>query len=392
MIGDGIKKIDNISRRVGVETARMLWAVSAGICEFKGCNKRLYEHHVTGEHDNYSERAHIYAFSQGGRRFNKLLPTKKINDFDNLMLLCPNCHKLIDSTNHLYTADELIEMKKNHEERIRLITSICPDLKSYVVVYNAPIGENTVKICDYSANYAIIPDFYPAENYPWRLSPNIKLYDYENDYWSILCKDLERNIEKRIYELSDKHISLFAVAPQPLLFKLGTLLNRNFDVDVRQTQGSISDWKWINSEINIDLSIEEIIGDIESSDVALVVDLTCSISNDEIYKVCGNITIYKMKIGQTNPNCIKSIQDQKCFLEHYRKILNYIREKYKDDVKIHLFPLAPASISIQMGRHFMKGDPTIILYDRNQKNGVFESTITFNKVKYEIERIIDENK
>ena len=379
MIDAGVKKIKKITREIGAETARMLWAVSAGICEFKGCNHRLFEHHVTGEHDNFSEKAHIYAFSQGGRRFNKFLPSKKINDFDNLMLVCPICHKLIDSSNHLYTADELISMKTEHEERIRLLTNIAPDLKSYILIYNSRIGENIIKINDFIANSAIIPEYYPAENYPLKLSPNIKLYDNEDDYWSVLGKDLERNVETRIEELSDKHISLFAIAPQPLLFKLGTLINRNYDVDVRQTQDNVSDWKWKNSEINIDLSIEKVNTSSPSTEIALIVDFTCNISNDEIFKTCGNIPIYRIKINKHDPKCIKSKQDQEYFLKRYREVLNEIRKDHDNNVDIHLFPIAPASISIQMGRHLMKGDPTIILYDRNYKTGTFAKAISIEK-------------
>ncbi|KJS86271.1 MAG: hypothetical protein JM58_07170 [Peptococcaceae bacterium BICA1-8] len=379
MIDVGVKKIRNVTREIGAETSRMLWAVTAGICEFKGCNNRLFEHHVTGEHDNFSEKAHIYAFSQGGRRFNRLLPFKKINDFDNLMLLCPICHKLIDSSNHLYTAEELISMKTEHEERIRLLTNIAPDLKSYVIIYNARVGENIIKTNDYNANSAIIPELYPAENYPWRLSPNIKLYDNEDDFWSILSKDLDRNVETRIDELSDKHISLFAIAPQPLLFRLGTLINRNYDVDARQTQDDVSDWKWKNSEINIALSIEKVNASESSTEIALVVDFTCNLSNDEIFKTCGRIPIYRIKISKHDPKCIKSKQDQEYFLKHYREVLNEIRKEQDNDVRIHLFPIAPASISVQMGRHLMKGDPTIIIYDRNQKTGAFIKAISIEK-------------
>jgi len=69
------KEVENKSRHIKPEAERMLWAVSAGICEFKGCCNKLYTHHVTKENINQSEKAHIYAFSEGGKRFSRLLHT-----------------------------------------------------------------------------------------------------------------------------------------------------------------------------------------------------------------------------------------------------------------------------------------------------------------------------
>lgn len=83
-----IKKVNNISREIKPATERMLWGVSAGICEFNGCTNKLYSHHVTKEKVNLSEKAHIYAFSAGGKRPSLLRFTPKINDIDNLMLVC----------------------------------------------------------------------------------------------------------------------------------------------------------------------------------------------------------------------------------------------------------------------------------------------------------------
>ena len=54
-----VEEITNVSRHIQEETTRMLWAVSAGICEFGGCTNRLYSHHVTKENINLAQRAHI---------------------------------------------------------------------------------------------------------------------------------------------------------------------------------------------------------------------------------------------------------------------------------------------------------------------------------------------
>lgn len=52
------------------------------------------------------------------------------------MLLCPIHHKLIDAkeTESKFPASLLREMKKEHEDRIRLVTSADAERKSHVVI------------------------------------------------------------------------------------------------------------------------------------------------------------------------------------------------------------------------------------------------------------------
>lgn len=378
-MSEEVRKITSVSREIKAETARMLWAVSGGICEFRGCPTRLFSHHVTGENINLSEKAHIYAFSEGGKRFSRLIARAKINDIDNLMLVCESCHKLIDNSDTDYSAEVLIEMKKEHEQRIELLTSIKPDLHSEVVIYNCNIGNSTIKINDYVANMAIIPDHYPTRKKPISLSPSLELYDNEDDFWSVMSTDLERRFNLNKDSIADSHISLFAIAPQPLLFKLGTLLNRNYNVDVRQSQNDISDWKWGSNDQNIEIDLVESNKSAIDKDVVLLVEITAGIADDEVIAACGNKKILRVKVRHYNPKCIKSTFDLKKIVDCYREALNKIRSEQPPNTNIHLIPIAPASVSIEMGRHWMKGDPNIIIYDRNYKTKEIRMALEFNK-------------
>ena len=44
----------------------------------------------------------------------------QINSIENLMLLCTEHHKLIDTKPYEYPIERLLEIKKRHEERIRI--------------------------------------------------------------------------------------------------------------------------------------------------------------------------------------------------------------------------------------------------------------------------------
>lgn len=360
-----VKKVKNISRDIKPATEKMLWAVSAGICEFKGCQNKLFCHHVTKENVNLSEKAHIYAFSEGGKRASLLRFSPKINDINNLMLVCDRCHKLIDSEDTDYSAEELIAMKKEHEERIAKLVSIKPDLQSEVIIYNANIANTAIKISDYTANSAIVPEHYPARSSPINFSPDIKLFDSENDYWGVMANHLEKEWTQYEPIIRDKQISLFAVAPQPLLFKLGTLLNRNYNVDVRQSQGAIDNWKWRCDKQTAKIQRETIPATSKNDDVVVTFELTARLSEEEIRAEFGDGTVYRITTPTCSSELIKSWRDLRAVINEYRIVLNTIRETHGKDVRIKLVSLAPVSVSIEAGRKTMKGDPIIVLYDRN---------------------------
>src|SRR3974390_2079523 len=84
------------SRHIPEATKILLAARAGGRCEFRGCNRYLFEHPLTLQRGNFSEHAHIVAFSElGPRRMDGPRPDD-INSPDNLVLLCAQCHKLID--------------------------------------------------------------------------------------------------------------------------------------------------------------------------------------------------------------------------------------------------------------------------------------------------------
>lgn len=373
-----IKEVKNPSRQIQPSTERMLWGVSAGICEFKGCTNKLYLHHITKERINFSEKAHIYAFSKGGKRYSLLKSRGKINDIDNLMLLCEKCHKLIDSEDTDYSAEELLEMKKEHEDRIARLVCIKPDLQSEIIIYNANIANSSIKISEYVAKSAIIPEHYPAREVSINFSPELKLFDSDENYWQVMSQHLERKWGEYESIVRDKHISLFAIAPQPLLFKLGTLLNRSYNVSVRQSQEDIENWKWSSNEKTIFPQVETSPNISQVNEAIISFEITSKLSLEEIREEFGDGQLYRILIDKPSGKAIKSQSDLQAIIELYRECLNNIRETYGKNVVVKLVAIAPVSVSIEAGRQTMKGDPKIIIYDRNFRTKQWVKAIEVN--------------
>lgn len=103
---------------ISAKTRKRLWANSGNMCAFEGCFKELTGHSLDGSSYVIGEECHIVARSQNGPRGDQDLSSGDIDNYDNLILMCSEHHKLIDDNPELYTVEKLKEMKKNHENYI----------------------------------------------------------------------------------------------------------------------------------------------------------------------------------------------------------------------------------------------------------------------------------
>lgn len=103
-------------RNIKESTRRMLYARSGNMCAMYGCNNVLINENTS----NISEICHIEAVNDDGVRYNDNLTDEEVNSYDNLVLLCPRCHAIVDNkaNESIYTVEYLKEMKRIHEQQI----------------------------------------------------------------------------------------------------------------------------------------------------------------------------------------------------------------------------------------------------------------------------------
>lgn len=73
-----------------------LWTLSAGRCEYRGCNKPLWKDELSMAKMNNAYIAHIVADSTDGPRGDAKRSPLLAKSFSNLMLMCDAHHRLID--------------------------------------------------------------------------------------------------------------------------------------------------------------------------------------------------------------------------------------------------------------------------------------------------------
>ena len=118
---------------------------AGGKCSFKDCNNRLSIKEKDGKVTNVSEIAHIRAEKEKGPRFDPQFDIKKIHDYENLILLCREHHKLVDDRTDIYSIEKLIEMKKEHEGKIEKISNRIKEI--YSSIWKPTSEFNYVWVC-----------------------------------------------------------------------------------------------------------------------------------------------------------------------------------------------------------------------------------------------------
>jgi hypothetical protein len=98
---------------------KLLWAETGNMCSI--CKKPLIKKEA-GTVVNIGEEAHIIAKRVNGPRGDHDLPIEERDTVDNIILLCNEHHKEIDTLIDKYTIDELQKIKREHVEWVKTVT------------------------------------------------------------------------------------------------------------------------------------------------------------------------------------------------------------------------------------------------------------------------------
>jgi len=360
-----------------------LWGKAGGRCQYKGCNKPLYMDSLTKAEFNTAYIAHIIADSPDGPRGDAVLSILLKQDISNLMLMCDEHHRLIDRDGlDTHPVERLNSMKREHEERIEILTSLDNIHKSHMVLYGTNIGTHTALISFDKGVSALLPEKYPAEKPAIEMGlRNSSFYDSEEIYWVMERENLSRQFVAQIIpklKAGDiTHLSIFALAPQPLLIELGRLLGDIHVAEVYQLHREPPTWEWQEKSTDtFEYKVEKPATITDT--IAINLSLSATVNNERITSIIGtDSSIWTVTIENPNNDFLKSKEQLSQFRELFRNLLNEIKATHGEKVKINIFPAVPVAIAVEIGRVWMpKADLPMVIYDQNNKERKFIETLT----------------
>lgn len=370
--------LHDVTRHIHPTVERLLWGRAAARCEFRGCNQALWKSPVTQEAVNLAQKAHIYSFSSGGPRGNRGISKRKLNDFANLLLVCHGCHQKIDKQKDggRYSVDLLRQWKEDHERRVEIVTGVDPRKKSHVVLYGANVGDHSSPLQFAEAALALFPTLHPADDRPLTLGMINNSYNDRNPkFWEVESENLsvkfEQQVRERIRLGAIAHLSVFAIAPQPLLILLGTLLNDIMSAEVFQRHREPQTWNWPKKAPRLEFLVEAP----ASFDgvPALVLALSAEVTDDRIMGVLGpDASIWRVTVSRPNMDLIKSRKQLSAFRTLMGALLDRIKAAHGQTTTLHVFPATGVSTAIELGRVRMpKAHMPWQLYDQVNARGGF---------------------
>ncbi len=360
-----------------------LWIRSGGRCQL--CNKKVYVDDFTLKEGNWSNIAHIISWSPNGPRGHKTLSKKLEKDFSNLMLMCTEHGKLIDTKPYVqeYPVERLKQLKEEHEQRIDSLTEITNEARTHVLIVQSNIGGNPVEVNTSEVELAITENrMYPNEK-PFIIDLTRDVGNGLQDYYTGKATEITNRlrgfIDKFNASSERQHISIFPLALMPLLVHLGKELGDKHSIQLFQHQRTPSSWIWPDEEtseyiINKPKSISS------SKDVYLKIALSDYIGEDKLNTLSKlNSNVYEITIEKPTTRFLSNKSLIPKFDAVYRQILNEVQLKHGLDCTIHLLLAAPAPIAVQCGLSLLtRKDPSMWVYDFDKEHGGFIRALKVN--------------
>lgn len=370
------------TRDISWQTRILIFVRSGGRCQFPGCNKYLLEHPLTRSAGNFAEFAHIVAFSERGPRGTQGKRPQFINEIQNLMLLCATDHKEIDDHPGQYPRTVLEGYRREHEKRIKHVTSMGPELSTKVVQLKANIRGNAVAIPAEQIFEAVNPKYPDVDECLIDLTPiHATGKAFLTTARQTIDNDLRGLLSSRMNRPAPTDLSLFALGPIPVLIYLGSKLSNTVDVGLHQYHRDTKRWTWKQRGPEVKYAIRLLQRGTNKKHVALLLSLSGTIDRAMLpKKIDRSFFVYELRLSGRVPGTdfLRTRKDLAGFRSKYLRFLSTLQRDHGQLNEVHLFPAVPAPIAVACGHDPLKVHPSLLVYDLDHAARSFTYQLRIN--------------
>lgn len=362
-----------------------IWAKSAGRC----CICARYMVGDTGYFHStlVGEVAHITGATSGeaSPRGDSAADEDERAHASNLMLLCHECHRKIDSRGmaDYYSRERLTSIKERHEARVRASTDFATHGAAVVLRVSSTIRGSRVSATNRQISETLRQSLLTPATADARDSRfELELLDAETAEWA--WDRAAAELKAKAQEVLDKArasgeatVVVFALGPIPALVLLGYHLDDKTDVRVLPATRRDDDSKWLWSPPPAEALRFELVaqtGDDAAEDVVVAIDITAVASLEKIPRGLSGAPAVRFRSTRIGPQTVESREACEEFGREWRLAMARIEGLFPAARRIHLFAAVPNVVAIEVGRAYMRdSQPEIIVYQRNSLDEYVEA-------------------
>jgi CBASS immunity sensor of nucleotide second messenger signals len=178
-----------------------------------------------------------------------------------------------------------------------------------------------------------------------------------------------------------RHVSVFALAPIPLLVFLGRELSNKVPSDLYQRHRDTEAWAWKSGGRQVRYAVRRLREGAARARVALVLSLSGTIRIRDLPKEIRGATVYEITLAGhvPRPTFLRTREDLEGFRTAYQEALGLIVRNHGLLRTIELFPAVPAPIAVLCGRELLpKVHPALRVWDYDKSKGGFTFKLEVN--------------
>lgn len=325
------------------------------------------------------EIAHQAGASEGVKspRGDADVPFSDRDKEENLMLLCHGCHRKVDSARGqvVYTVEVLRGIKEQHESMVAALTDFRVENRTLVIATRSTIRQKPVGASQREIAFALVESRrtpYTLGNLTYRV--DIDLVDPVSDEWAWKrgmknIDDATATIEADVAAGRVDHLSVFALAPIPLLAYLGHKLGDKYAVDVFRRSRDHTDrsWCWGDEASDVPVFVHDIPDDsADAEEIVVAVDVTASVKVGRLPDPVSGLPVVRLRPSnaQPGPDLLGSRASLDAFAYAWRQLMAQLEEDLPNVKRAHLVSAVPAPAAVAIGRfHRPSVDPALVMYE-----------------------------
>ncbi len=349
-------------RNVSPRDKTLLWGRAAARCNHPSCKRFLVEPATSEDAEAmFGQAAHIIAHGETGPRADPSYPADRLDTYENLILLCGNCHAIVDKQPNTYTPADLRAWKQEHESWVQQVTE---PVGHVPVPWLVLLQEDQPQIDESLAVEALRPDVANGEAHRLVATP-------AEGGWEAAARRQEEFVEALLGSVKpeERRLAVFSLTRIPLAVHLGYALSDRCRIAVYQYHRDEPQWAWpatLDATCTLATASREVVSADEDGDLIIRVSLSATVTAEVTRAVVG-APVAEVHIAVDEPSVmwLRSRQQLAEFVKTFRGSLEWARAELGNHCTgIHLFYAGPTPGAIEIGRLYNpRMNPPLHLYE-----------------------------